>query len=355
MILQDTYLTDHKYPWILLATLAVSMSIYFYPPDSGLVEIVRDRGLELASKVQTFPMPTTAFPRHLGNVASAKPIRPNRNLKKAQQTANTSNAMDNRPVTNINQAFQQLNPTNENRREVYTVATLTQSTLPEQKLLLIEQLLDSKEMIGKTGEVYNLLLNENNPVIIKSLSRLLMSSFDENTDVVGVLSTLVTNDKIAADVIDYIPEFLSPEEIRALYVLNNNQLSIEQKDMLLTYYINTSILNAEDPFADAYMNQEYQYRRANLAVSPRETLALALVTGRDNLEYVAMQKSHFSTRLILREKPLNPDQETLFMWFEANLIISEDDADKALFIEAMSYELTNEEKQAINLMYPMIF
>lgn len=238
----------------------------------------------------------------------------------------------------------------------YFISDISKEKNVANKIFIIEKLYSSDEIIGHYKDIYNILLRENNKDVIKSLSKLFMLSIDDNRkDAIKFLNKLIFNKKTSASIVDYIPEYFSYEEISEIYKVNQNKLSERNKDLLLSYYINNSLMNGSDPFLDPTMKEIYNRKNNNLPINLTEILSEIIVSGKDNSDFIQMQKDSDFTRTELRKIPENMNEEFLTTWFDSLLLTSRNDEDKTTLIKDLASKLTTDEKNKINNLYPNTF
>ena len=114
-------------------------------------------------------------------------------------------------------------------------------------------------------------------------------------------------------------------------------------------------MNGSDPFLDPVMKEIYNGRDNNLSINTTEILSKIIVSGKDNSDFIEMQKDSDFTRTELRKIPKNMNEESLNIWFDALLLTSRNDEDKAILIEDLASKLTTDEKNKINNFHPSMF
>ena len=248
---------------------------------------------------------------------------------------------------------------NSNAKNIYTQGgsffLFSPSDSDENKIKIIESFYDSEKMRGKTNEITQLLLQEKDSFVIKSLSKLLMQSLSDNVDVPSILLKLLSVEgDVSYYIRDYLPEYVSTNEMKEIYK-NGASLSEETKISLLRYYTNNSLVNGINPDDDLYMSNESEKYKNDLNINYQKILVLSIYTGLENVDYISSMRNNSFVKEHLREIPSKLDNSDIVMWFVANIAISSDEKEKADFIKMASNILNNEQKTIINDDYMKVF
>lgn len=224
------------------------------------------------------------------------------------------------------------------------------------KITIIENLFDSGKMEGYASDIYDLLLKEKDPEVIKPLTKLLMQSFDKNTDVVGIIGSLLKmKGEVAIQTKDYLQEYLSADEIKNVYKNNNDYLDDETKDSLILGFMNNSVMNAQDPLSDEYMRMSYDNRKNTITYNPQDIMSVVILSSENNTDYLDKVKASDFIRNTLRSPPTLIKNDETYMWFKANLMVSKNEQDSNAFIQDAKTYLNQEQKANINEFYPDTF
>ncbi len=246
------------------------------------------------------------------------------------------------------------NSTSSKARKSFFLFSENESTF--NKITIIENLFDTSKMEGYTSDIYDLLLKEKDPEVIKPLTKLLMQSFDTNTDVVGTVGSLLKmKGEIAIQTKDYLQEYLSADEIKNVYKNNSDYLDDETKDSLILGFMNNSVMNAQDPLSDEYMRMNYNNRKNTITYNPQDILSLVILSSENNTDYIDKVKTSDFIRNTLRSPPTQIKNDETYMWFQANLMISKNEQDRNAFIQDAKMYLNQEQKANISEFYPDVF
>jgi hypothetical protein len=257
--------------------------------------------------------------------------------KDANLTSDISTIRTNKIINSIN-SNDNINILDNNpkivKNTVFDINSILDEEDQKKKLELIENNFDNPLIKGYSYDIANALGKEENIYLAKSLSKLLMNSFDNSTDVVGIVSSAIIS-KNGKYIIDYTLEYLSSDEILQVYYSTKDSITTEEANSLISFHETSSIINGEKPILSINGFEKNQ-----------DILVTTILLGSDDKNYIKLQQSNEYTRSILSEKPKNINN--VLDWTKANILLCKDEYEKGLFKSKLNYLLSDDEKKLLS-------